>query len=1054
MNIDDKSVALLWSLLRASSSPAMVESAIDFLGEWFASDCITAFFISPNQEPLVKTKGNGKSVVTYDLITRDQLTGSVVVTLAGTPLFLPLFESDTERSVLAPAVGNLLSNRGVHSYALVSLPFENGAYLVLELQFVSRYHQFRKTDQEIFSSLHLVLKSWYQNQPLSSESNYSPKNDIEETGFQGEYARLLKHGNLIIIRTDPKLHVTDVVGDTSHLFGIDTAGFLNRADVWTEFLHPQDRKKLITLLNRGRVKVAVVDAEVRIVHQRNAVTRWISLRAVPLTDSFGKFVGWEGFGVDITERKLAEERLERSKSRLHTLYQVTQGVAPTMEPAQVVTRGLHSLASATRASEAFVALIDKNSELLEVVATIGIPEKDLSQLDKEIRSNRFLSLIQTKLSDSTILESSQSIAEFLGVALPAQRGILVPISEGDKLYGVLGLFSPSISLLRMEDSDLSVAVGRQLALTIRHAEYLVEEREGTAQISVLYRLSHELSKYLTPREIAEHSFPIIQEEFPCKRIWIGITNEQRTHIAGQAATGPGMRAAIARAQIELELRHDYLDDALRTQLPVIIPSGAPRDCSGFNRLMDRLKPGLMIIVPLVSLGQSVGVVVLEPTSTSQAAAQRKLPLLTRMAGEIATVLLARRFESKIADADKMRMAGVLASGVAHNFNNLLQAVMGQASLIEMQSSVGSSTARSAKMIMEAATRGASMVTQLLTFSSGGTTTREALEVNQLLHESMEFYRSILGKGISFSLDLEAEVPSVHGNYSQVQQAITNLLLNAKDAVVNQEEPKVKISSRSVRLKSGEVDPELPPGQYVRIDVEDNGVGMTIEQQRRCFEPFYTSKRSGSEGTNSGVGLGLSSAYSLIKNHFGSIVVESSPRQGTKFSVYLPIPHKAASVEPVRDELEVPVCDVLIVGEDPRFIDTVKVIIESMGLTAQATSQAQSSLHAMREQRLLPSVVIVDADSADQNGESIMNEDIDESIRVLIATEDLQKWEGKIPPGSKQYRLFRKPFGAWSIYAALSGFTPKNDTTPLARLIEKQVTPATSSTFGRIEDGDA
>lgn len=1051
MNIDDKSVALFWSLMKASNPAAMVDAAVEYLRQWFAADSISAFYISQNQEPLVRTKGSAKQIATYDLISRDQLTGSVVVTLTGTPLFLPLFESDTERTVLAPNVGEMLSSSGVHSYALVSMSFDSGEFLVFELQFQSRYHQFRKSDQDIFSSLHLILKSWFQNQTIKNEPS---KSEVDVHSFEGEYAKLLKHGNLIIIRTDPELHVTDVVGDTSQLFGIDAAGFLNRAEVWTEFLHPQDRKKLIASLNRGRVKVSVVDAEVRIVHQKNAVTRWISLRAVPITDSVGKFIGWEGFGVDITERKLVEERLERSRSRLHTLYQVTQGVAPTMEPAQVVTRGLQSLAFATRASEAFVALMDKNSEALEIVATIGISESEMSILDKEVRSNRFFALVHSRLAEPTILESSKAISEFLGVTLPAQRGILVPISEGDTLYGVLGLFTPSFSQLRVEDSDLSIAVGRQLALTIRHAEHLVEEREGTAQISVLYRLSHELSKYLTPREIAEHSFPIIQEEFPCKRIWIGTTNEQRTHIAGQAATGPGMRAAIARAQIELELRHDFLDEALRTQLPVIVPVGAPKDCSGFNRLMERLKPGLMIIVPLVSLGQSVGVIVLEPAATSQSAAQRKLPLLTRMAGEIATVLLARRFESKIADADKMRMAGVLASGVAHNFNNLLQAVMGQASLIEMQSSVGSSTARSAKMIMEAATRGASMVAQLLTFSSGGTTTRESLEVNQLLHESMEFYRSILGKGISFSLDLEAEVPAVHGNYSQVQQALTNLLLNAKDAVSNQEEPKVVISTRSVRLKSGEVDPELPPGQYIRIDVEDNGVGMTLEQQRRCFEPFYTSKKPGSnEGANSGVGLGLSSAYSLIKNHFGSIVVESSPRQGSKFSVYLPIPLRATSEDHAKEELEVPVCDVLIVGEDERFIDTVKVIIESMGLTAQSTNQALSSLKAMKEQNLLPSVVIVDADTAEQNGDSVIDADIEESIRVLIATEDLQKWEGKIPPGSKQFRLFRKPFGAWSIYAALSGFAPKNDPTPLAKLIEKQVTPATSSSFGRIEDGD-
>jgi len=1052
MNIDEQSVALIWSLLRATTPAGVCDASIDFIRQSLRADVITAFFLSPDHEPVVRTSGNGNSVLTYDLISRDHLTGSVVVSLASVPLFLPIFESDTERTVVAPAVSAMLLDRNIRSYALVSFAFAAGAYMVIEVQFSTRYHQFRKGDQEIFSGLHTILKPWFEKKGADVLSPLHPT--VVDSGFEGEYGRLLKHGNLIIIRTNPDLHVVDVVGDTSHLFGIPSNEFLHSADIWTEFLHPHDRKQLLALLKRGRVKMTVVDAEIRIIHQKTASTRWISLRAVPLTDSVGQFIGWEGFGVDITERKLAEERLERSRSRLHTLYQVTQGVAPTMEPVQMVTKGLNSLASATRSSEAFVALVDKNSGILELVAAIGIPEKELSILDKEIQTERFNTRVKSKLSDAIVLESSQAISDFMGSLLPAQRGIIVPISEGDTLYGVIALFTPSVSLLRMEDSDLSIAVGRQLALTMRHSEYLNQEREETAHISVLYRLSHELSKYLTPREIAEHSFPIIQEEIPFKRIWLGITNEQRTHIAGQAASGPGMRAAIARAQIELELRHDFLDEALRTQRTIVVPSGAPRDCSGFNRLMDRLKPGLLVIVPLISLGQSVGVIVIEPTALSLSASQRKIPLITRMAGEIATVLLARRFESKIADADKMRMAGVLASGVAHNFNNLLQAVMGQASLIEMQSSVGSSTARSAKMIMEAATRGASMVAQLLTFSSGGTTTRESLDLNQLLHESMEFYRSILGKGISFSLDLEAEIPPIHGNYSQIQQAITNLLLNAKDAVTQQEEPKVKISSRYVRLRSGEVDPELPPGPFVRVDVEDNGIGMTLEQQRRCFEPFYTSKRVSTDGPAAGVGLGLSSAYSLVKNHFGSIVVESTPRQGSKFSVYLPVPSRAAQEEAVQEDIDSPLCDVLIVGEDPKFIDTVKVIIESMGLNTHSTARGVESLQTLRTQDALPSVVIIDADTSEHESVIFLEQEMDPTIRVLIATEDVHKWEGKLPSGSKQFRLFRKPFGAWSIYAALSGFAPRNDTTPLARLIEKEVSPATSSSISRTEDGDA
>ena len=213
----------------------------------------------------------------------------------------------------------------------------------------------------------------------------------------------------------------------------------------------------------------------------------------------------------------------------------------------------------------------------------------------------------------------------------------------------------------------------------------------------------------------------------------------------------------------------------------------------------------------------------------------------------------------------MRMAGLHASGVAHNFNNMLQAILGQVALLEMQIPKGSPALDSARMITDAAKRGASLVSQLINFSAQGQGARQRVSVNQLISDSQELYRSLLGKRIEFNLKPCADCPDVVLDSGQIQQVVTNLLMNAKEAIERKESGLVTITVSRVRLRSAEVDPELAPGVYVRIDVHDNGQGMNAEQQLRCFGPFYTTKNV-DPGTGvglSGSGLGISAAHSTV-----------------------------------------------------------------------------------------------------------------------------------------------------------------------------------------------
>ena len=443
------------------------------------------------------------------------------------------------------------------------------------------------------------------------------------------------------------------------------------------------------------------------------------------------------------------------------------------------------------------------------------------------------------------------------------------------------------------------------------------------------------------------------------------------------------------------------------------------------RLLQKLEVQTFVIVPLVSLGQVVGVLIVEPAVPSGFFVQRRLPLLSSMANEMATVILARRFESKMADADKMRMAGLLASGVAHNFNNLLQAVMGQASLIEMQLPEGSALQRAAATIVESAGKGARLIRQMLTLTQQGAVSHKRFSMNELLKESVDLYKSLLGSKVRFDLDLAEALPQVNADYGQIQQVLTNLVANAREALSEQHDPRVAVSTRRVALSPGEVDPELAPGTYVRIDIEDNGVGMDQESLARCFEPFYTTKNIDRD-TGLGVGptgLGLSLGYSIMKQHDGLLAVRSVQGEGTVFSMFLPAAEGAGEEriagplrEPEGFEPDARHAYAVILDTEENVHISVRATLESLGFAIRLVN-TPGTLMTMLKERQDIEVVVLDIDRIGDKVVSFAKRlrTLRPKLIIIGMSKEAERWSGVL-----QYvagiRVFEKPLGVWAIHS--------------------------------------
>ena len=1007
----------------------------------------------PDSPPLPLIRCMGREIV----LTDDR---------EGHPLTLPILVSDRRRSRLPSHLARALSRRELEAVCILAVAQGSGI-AVIEVHFTTHPHQWRRDDVALLRDVASLFCGTLGGSGVSRASTApavaeSVSRRPHPADLEARYRRVLDHGGMFYLRTDSRLRIVETMGDTERLLGVPAAALADNRRSWQRLLVAADLRAVIRKVRQAQreaLPVNVLDEEVRIRHHLTGTLRWFLVRASPLTSEAGSLIGWEALGVDVTETRKAKEELLLQSKRIEALYAVSKVSHMHSDPAVVTFKGLRALVEATRSDCGLCCFYESerwtagdsglpprpSGGALEIVASEGLSEHYIRELGK-LMAGPTLVRRAVESREGILVNDIQNdpraaveIAKVEGL----RSTLVMPLLADNVVLGAIVLFCRRANRYAEADYDVVAAAAQQMALQIRQAEYYAGEKRHAHAVSVLYRLSHELSKYLTPREVAEHAFPIILQEFAPKRLWCGVLNEQGTHLVGQAGFGPGIRSSVIGMHVDLRERTDALDQVLRTkQTMTIFPEAQHADgllCDGLERVFVRLEAPVVILVPMVALGQTVGLLALEPTAGRTGLPQRLLHLLNSIASEMATVILARRFEAKIADAEKMRMAGLLASGVAHNFNNLLQAVMGQASLIEMQLPLHSPLTPSARMIIDAAGKGAALIKQLLSFTIGASSgSKRTVDVRKMLEESQELYRSLVGACATLSVRSEAGTFEVDADISQLQHAITNMLMNSREALGSRTDGKIDIRLKRVRLHPGELDPDLAPGSYLRIDIEDNGIGMDREHRARCFEPFFTTKNVDARtGLGlSGAGLGLSSAYSIIRGHGGVVTVESAPGKGACFSIYIPIrPPAQENSAPLTSSCKVVTCE--LDEESRRAIQSVCDALRYPLESTPAGSDFSALLSSLTSSGN-PAVLFVSDNDLDallsSRGSS------PEEPALVVVADDRKRVEEQLArhAGGALERphlsVLQRPLSTWAIQGVLGG---RNAHRPLRSSLESE-----------------
>lgn len=340
-----------------------------------------------------------------------------------------------------------------------------------------------------------------------------------------------------------------------------------------------------------------------------------------------------------------------------------------------------------------------------------------------------------------------------------------------------------------------------------------------------------------------------------------------------------------------------------------------------------------------------------------------------------------RLEERLQQIQRLEGIGTLAGGVAHDFNNLLMGIQGNVSLMLLEMEGGHPFYEKLKSIESCVQGGSDLTRQLLGFARGGKYIVKPLDFNQVIQNTAQMFGRTR-KEITIQEKVQPDLWTVMADQSQIEQVLLNLYINAWQAMPDGGH--IYLESKNVELaETFATSFGVKPGRYVRISVADTGVGIDKNTQQKIFEPFFTTKEIGR-----GTGLGLASAYGIIKNHGGAIDFTSEVGQGTTFYIYLPASDAAVQKEPAfLSALAKGSETILLVDDENMILEVNRPMLENLGYTVFTASGGHEAIDMFNDHHGKIDMVILDMIMPDLGGGAVFDhlKVVKPDVKVLLST---------------------------------------------------------------------
>ena len=732
---------------------------------------------------------------------------------------------------------------------------------------------------------------------------------------------------------------------------------LSPEDYIRRFVHPEDASLVASEVALGTATTDPNFArqfEHRVI-RRDGTERVMMVRSRIIMDAMGRTGKILGTNQDITEQKQAELRIRHLNRVYEVLSDINKTIVREKDPQVMLAEACRIVVEKGEFRMAWIGMFDAAAEKVLPVTSAGVVEGYLDLVDIDLRDKErsrgpsgrsFLTGEHATCGD---IEHEPFAARLRGEAL--RRGYRssasFPLKVGGKVTGIFSLYSGEIGFFDEEELRLL----DELALDIGFA---LEVGEGESK-----------------RRRAEQELR-----------WRTAFFEAQVHSAIDGilvVDGQGRKLLQNRRMNELWKIPPPLADDPDDSKQVQFILGRVKEPEAFAEkiayLNDRPDESSSDVIKLVDE------TILERYSAPVRGSDG------RYYGRVWTfhdITERKMLEQQFLRAQRMDSIGTLASGVAHDLNNILTPIMMSVSMLRM----GISDEKRASLfdnIETSAERGAQIVKQVLTFGRGLEGEKHPLQIEMLINEMEAMIRSTFPKDIAVECVKAPNLWLVLGDATQLHQVLLNLCVNARDAMPNGGRLRLSAANLDLDASYASMLSETTPGPHVLLEVSDTGSGIPPEILERIFDPFFTTK-----GVGKGTGLGLSTVHGIVKSHGGLLKVASEPGNGTTFQVYLPAaPDQEAgadagsSAPPPTDQGEL----VLVVDDEPAIMNAARTVLEANGYRVVLATDGADALAVFAQNSNDIAVVLTDVMMPVMNGVSFLRalRSMSQGVRVIGST---------------------------------------------------------------------
>ena len=744
--------------------------------------------------------------------------------------------------------------------------------------------------------------------------------------------------------------------------------------------------------------------------------RHIESSVALIRNSNGEPVGFRGIIHDITERKRAEEALRQSEGRLKTILETIQAGIVMIEPETHQIADVNSIA---------VNMIGKTRE--EIIGSVCHKficpaekgECPITDLGQEVdRSERVLLVSGGKRCPiiktvrSIILDGKTYLFESF-IDISERKQAEEELKKSEERYRTIFENTGNASVLLGEDTIILLANSNFENLT----GYSKQEVEGKMSWTAFVSPEdlEKITEYHVKRRIEPDSFPEAYEFSAIKR------NGETIDVFMNIALIPDTKVSIAsimditdRKRFEKALQES--EERFRDLANLLPETVFETDKEGrftflnqsslerFGYSQDEITRGVNFIDVIAPedhervilnyfnyiKGENIGL----NEYTARKRNGSTFPVLAHSTvvyhdGELAgirgfliDITEKKNIEQQLVRAQKMEAIGTLAGGIAHDFNNLLMGILGNVSLMLMNFGESHPLFSRLKTMEEYVLHGSDLTKQLLGFAKGGKYEIKPTHLGEFVRKSSELFGRTK-KEICIHLKDQKGLWTVEADRGQMEQVLLNLYINAWQAMPSGGD--LYISTENVELGEMDVSPyDIKPGKFVKITVTDTGIGIDEATQAHIFEPFFTTRER-----ERGTGLGLASAYGIIKNHGGFINVESEKDLGSSFIIYLPASGKTEVEDDFtsEDEIQKGQENILLIDDEKMILDIGSAMLERLGYRVITAIGGRLGLQIYEKDRNLIDLVILDMIMPDFGGKETFDtlRRINPSVRVLLSS---------------------------------------------------------------------